>query len=949
MPLSPCRRLVATILFFTGMLTLVPAVAVVLDAKSHGDTIYVLVDQPPAIKRYSMAEAAFLADVPLKAIPKSFHVDASGIYVHLNTSQDPSPNEIVKYDFAGGNETILGSGDYTGQYLQTTENRLVLVDGGKVAILDKTTGTLLDEQDLSTPMRAAIVTERKVTPAFNRIFAFSRGISPEDILYVDFDDAGKIFGTQVDSPQHGDFSVGIRLYVFPALDRVIDSYGNIYANSSLKRIGKIPLVFDDLVFWHDSPLVLKDGVVHAYSETRANAWEQTGSVTLDTINRPTRLFIYNNTVFGLRDDPANAIQFVSAFVQDLQPSSPAILDPTLSAWTPNTIFADRARDTIYLVHTDTKNIFRWSVDQQQYLPTITPALYPTFVRYWPEKNQLILAYRDDQYTLLSPDQPSEEQLFIRRAPSYFQTYDDFVGIGRFLMATIEATWASLELYDENGRLIDKSSEGFSGVGSYHWSAPNKKLYHISQSTHPNDLHWRDFDPVSGQFGLQQDSPYHDSAGMIPPVTVSPGGKHVVLGSGRVLDHTSLAELMWVNNSKTVIYKSLEWAKGNLYALRDDAGKTVIEHFDAYYNRHDVTELPGTPLKLMALDARIVAVTLVDDRPMFHVLTPTLLDSDHDGHYDDVDEFPTDATEWTDTDKDGYGDNRDAFPLDPKEWQDTDNDGVGDVKDAYPNNPHRSRIDIAAYFPMRSGFVWHYNNGTIAARFGDAFTQRDRVLYPYILTSGEQWFFGATAEAITLDGFAFTQIPIDGELDGELKDVNVRFDRGLILLKDYPNKRMYFAPEGTATISGITGEVKAYISANVAYLAEKTLPTPLGVMDALVLQLDMNITLRLGDGVQIHLPQDVELWFAEGIGLARIVRNDVDAVLSSTNFDRQVAMKAASGVADGGGSLDAWIIALLLAAAGLRRVPSPFTCGRTGLRRHNAKSMMFKPPPATRSS
>ncbi len=59
------------------------------------------------------------------------------------------------------------------------------------------------------------------------------------------------------------------------------------------------------------------------------------------------------------------------------------------------------------------------------------------------------------------------------------------------------------------------------------------------------------------------------------------------------------------------------------------------------------------------------------------------DSDDDGHGDNSDIFPTDPNEWDDSDSDGYGDNGDAFPDDPTEWVDSDGDNVGDNGDDFP--------------------------------------------------------------------------------------------------------------------------------------------------------------------------------------------------------------------------------------------------------------------------
>ena len=74
------------------------------------------------------------------------------------------------------------------------------------------------------------------------------------------------------------------------------------------------------------------------------------------------------------------------------------------------------------------------------------------------------------------------------------------------------------------------------------------------------------------------------------------------------------------------------------------------------------------------------------------------DIDGDGYANDVDAFPTDASEWADTDGDGVGDNTDpdidgdgwdnttdAFPFDGTEWADADGDGIGDNADPDDDN------------------------------------------------------------------------------------------------------------------------------------------------------------------------------------------------------------------------------------------------------------------------
>lgn len=62
------------------------------------------------------------------------------------------------------------------------------------------------------------------------------------------------------------------------------------------------------------------------------------------------------------------------------------------------------------------------------------------------------------------------------------------------------------------------------------------------------------------------------------------------------------------------------------------------------------------LAIVALVIGIVSLAMVID-------TRKPVDTDMDGHPNDVDVFPHDPTEWLDTDTDGVGDNADYFPND----------------------------------------------------------------------------------------------------------------------------------------------------------------------------------------------------------------------------------------------------------------------------------------------
>tara|TARA_B100000900_G_scaffold415494_1_gene445587 strand:+ start:300 stop:4298 length:3999 start_codon:yes stop_codon:yes gene_type:complete len=110
------------------------------------------------------------------------------------------------------------------------------------------------------------------------------------------------------------------------------------------------------------------------------------------------------------------------------------------------------------------------------------------------------------------------------------------------------------------------------------------------------------------------------------------------------------------------------------------------------------------------------------------------DTDGDGYNDDVDAFPSDATQWSDMDGDGYGDNAsgnmaDDFPNDASQWSDMDGDGYGDnangtYPDAFPTDPTQwSDADGDGYGDNASGNnpdAWPSDSSQWADSDGDGF-------------------------------------------------------------------------------------------------------------------------------------------------------------------------------------------------------------------------------------
>ena len=171
------------------------------------------------------------------------------------------------------------------------------------------------------------------------------------------------------------------------------------------------------------------------------------------------------------------------------------------------------------------------------------------------------------------------------------------------------------------------------------------------------------------------------------------------------------------------------------------------------------------------------------------------DTDSDGYNDDVDAFPSDATQHSDMDGDGYGDNAsgnnpDAFPNEGSQWSDVDGDGYGDnangtYADAFPTDPTQwSDVDGDGYGDNASGNnpdAWPSDSTQWADSDGDGFgdnpTGTNGDAFP---TDPSQWSDsdgdgygdnpnGTTPDAFPADGTQWEDSDGDGYGDNPLGD------------------------------------------------------------------------------------------------------------------------------------------------------------------------------------
>ncbi|MCE2594621.1 thrombospondin type 3 repeat-containing protein [Motilimonas cestriensis] len=661
--------------------------AAIVDAKSHQGIVYLTDEISTEIKRYSLADEKFLTPIALSNIPLALAVDETGIFVSYGS-------QITKLALDGSNETQLRVTTKSISDLEIIDDILILSTSSYIQTVNKSSGQFIADKSLWYASG-----EMTVLPSSSNVYFHSSGISPSDINRLDISATG-VIGSQQDSPYHGAYNQGRDIAVFPDNSRLVDYSGIIY-NQDLTYSASLGTAFKDIDFWGDLPIVLRGNQIHAYDK----ASRETGTYSLSLAN-PDQLFVHDNKVVVFADDLTHVEVFA---VSQLNPADPqAAIDPTDLAYTPDTVVLDDNEDVVYLLSKQHLNIFRWSISQQQYLPSIGLTSAPSAISYSPAHNRIYLAYSNNQISYIDLN-TNTESVFIN-LPNSISTIS---ATGNYLM-TRDSTgaWGTFSIFNSAGEKTH-SNEWAYPTSSLVWGEQANRVYYISGYS-PADLHWHYLDPETGSLGGDNDSPYHSSQGWQVPIRVSENGAFVALGSGRIVLGRSMSEV--TNLSLTGNIEDLTWLHGNVFTLRGADSNTYTQlhrwQGDFSLDAAATYEVQGTPLAILSLASKgqILLAYAQAGVPTFELKDFTAKDFDGDGYNDQEDLFPADPNDWadfdrdeigdtldTDDDNDGVDDGVDAFPFDASESLDTDADGIGNNADTDDDNDGVADGDDA--FPL----------------------------------------------------------------------------------------------------------------------------------------------------------------------------------------------------------------------------------------------------------
>ena len=277
---------------------------------------------------------------------------------------------------------------------------------------------------------------------------------------------------------------------------------------------------------------------------------------------------------------------------------------------PDKIVVDET-GVVYMLNSQDLRIARWSAASAGFLDSIAidwafelPQTPPTQMTYSENDKRLYLGYPNGAITYIdvSGDLIEHPLARIRFAVS------GLAAAGNYLLAQSSdikyIPGTSHYLISNSGEITSYLSSAFSAT--FTWNPFNYRMYYFRDHTYPNDILYQPVDQTLGYLSSEVDSPYHGSYTIVPPITLSPDGSLVMLGSGDIYDANTLT---WTGDLGSD-YLSAVWNSNALVTVHVAGNAATLR----YWNAANLTITNETALnqqvyQLFPFGNQVIAVSL----------------------------------------------------------------------------------------------------------------------------------------------------------------------------------------------------------------------------------------------------------------------------------------------------------------------------------------------------
>lgn len=563
----------------------------------------------PRIERYDLAAETWLAPVDLAGAttaPTELAVGSAGLFVAFDKA-------VYRYAADGSARTHLLNASAAPQGL-LLDGHLLFVNAASasppnVTTIDTRTDTVVGSYSV---WNVQSLDGASIAPGLNRIFGRTVGWRP-DISSFDYGNDG-VIKDGPDSPYHGYIPTASRTWVFPDQTQVVDDSGTVYRTADLRLATSLATRIDDVAFRADgTPVVLRGTTLVGYDAALLPATQ----VVLAT--DPDEILAGSDAVVTFTADPARPRGFreeVVPLTRFAPPPRRTPLDPVALAFVPESV-ATAADGTLLLFDSESASLFGWDPLTATYTMSVPLLGAPSHFAYSPVTDTAYVAEPSGLVRRidLGVDEPVDVPFAaLAAAPS------GLAAAGAYLF-TQDPTgyWSTYSTFAPDGTLVG-SLPCIVESREFIWSEANQRMYFLDSNLSSLDIN---ADGVSvpggapGGIGLHRSFPLVAGAEWQAPVRVAPDGSVVVLGSGMIHDAGSgtlaligaalpnpITDATWLNS-----ITEATWPAGDLYTLREVPGGTEVQHWQRRsFDFVAATTVPGTPVRLMTVGDRLVAIT-----------------------------------------------------------------------------------------------------------------------------------------------------------------------------------------------------------------------------------------------------------------------------------------------------------------------------------------------------
>jgi Thrombospondin type 3 repeat len=631
---------VSTLLMLSMLVASSLSYAVSVKALSDQGVAYFLYAGPNKIARFDMTTQTALPDIALTSEPSAITVCDGMAYVAFD-------REVRAINLTTGASTLFHEFTSTVGDLAVMNDRLYVAQAGTGSI---STVNLSDLTLIGTFNGFYAGAGYLASELNNELYFRSTNVSPSDIHKLQLNLDGSV-ASDTDSPYHGDYAGGQKLYLNATQNKIYDDAGIIYFTDGLTYAGSLGGGVNALTFIDDNPIVAR-GQTLLFFDASALPLGQ-AQLTF----APNFLGATADTAFAFSTD-ASSYTWQAVDVSSIELPTPGEpVDPTNLNYEPEFV-TQGGSSHIFLTDRETLSVFIYGLREQAYVASWRLIDPPTWVTYSESHKRLYLGYSNGQirYFDVTIQQPVEKALTtLPTSLEGLQTVGDYL-----FAADGSGAWNTHYLIDRFGTISD--SVDWRNTGSqYLYNPTRSRIYHHRDFISPNDIEWTEFDPETGMWGADGDSPYHgDTLQVSEPLVLSQDHQFILNGAGQIISAASIQVLNALSNG----IKSGAWIGNKLVTIALNTNQ--LQFWNESFELTDSFAIPDSrTIQLFNQGGMASLVIQGDQGPRF---------------------VQYDIANLPDQDNDGVIDLNDNCPSEPNNDQaDFDGDKVGDACDTDDDN------------------------------------------------------------------------------------------------------------------------------------------------------------------------------------------------------------------------------------------------------------------------